>query len=373
MTSRTGRFARIALAALALFAPLGCAATGALERVDEDAKLPRLAELGPGWNTLSPGGETTCARGAPFHFYVRPGIEERVLIEFRGGGACWNEATCAPGSGLFEETAEKDAFMTGASEPAGIDDHDDARNPFANWHHVYIPYCTGDIHWGDNVITYGQGTGHAFSIRHKGAVNTRAVLGWVYDNFPHPEKVFVAGCSAGAYGSIMWSAHVRRHYEGARVYQMGDSGTGVITERFFRESYPSWNPAESYPLWIPGLRREALTDLASLYEAVGRQYPEMRLSQVSSKFDEEQAFRYRLMGGRGGVGAWSRLMTRELRSIADEIPNFHYYIGPGKEHCILPSDRMYTTTVEGERFTDWLARFVDDRPVEDVAAGAFTR
>jgi hypothetical protein len=24
----------------------------------------------------------------------------------------------------------------------------DASSPYAGWTHVYIPYCTGDLHWG---------------------------------------------------------------------------------------------------------------------------------------------------------------------------------------------------------------------------------
>ena len=65
-------------------------------------------------------------------------------------------------------------------------------NPFKDWHHVYIPYCTADIHWGDAERTY-ENEGQAFTIRHKGGVNTRAVLSWVYENVPSPEKVFVTG------------------------------------------------------------------------------------------------------------------------------------------------------------------------------------
>ena len=39
----------------------------------------------------------------------------------------------------------------------GIYDDTDPRNPFGDWYHVFIPYCTGDLHWGDAVATYGSG------------------------------------------------------------------------------------------------------------------------------------------------------------------------------------------------------------------------
>ena len=44
-----------------------------------------------------------------------------------------------------------------ANQPSGFYDHDNAENPFKDWYHVIIPYCTGDIHWGDAVTTYNEG------------------------------------------------------------------------------------------------------------------------------------------------------------------------------------------------------------------------
>ena len=32
-------------------------------------------------------------------------------------------------------------------------------NPIKNWHHIVIPYCTGDIHWGNNDKLYTKENG----------------------------------------------------------------------------------------------------------------------------------------------------------------------------------------------------------------------
>ena len=40
---------------------------------------------------------------------------------------------------------------------------------------------------------------------------------------PAPRQLFVAGCSAGGYGSILWSAHLMAHYSGASAAELSDS------------------------------------------------------------------------------------------------------------------------------------------------------
>ena len=36
-----------------------------------------------------------CADGSAFKFFVYPGDPARLLVEFEGGGACWDAATCS--------------------------------------------------------------------------------------------------------------------------------------------------------------------------------------------------------------------------------------------------------------------------------------
>ncbi|MBK9371732.1 MAG: hypothetical protein IPN01_36495 [Deltaproteobacteria bacterium] len=131
--------------------------------------------------------------------------------------------------------------LVDADEFEGVYDLTDPQNPFVDWYHVIVPYCTGDIHWGDAVTTYGEGE-DAVTIEHKGAVNTRAILDWVESQFSGPEQIVVTGCSAGAYGSAMWAPHIQRMYPNAQVNQIGDGGAGVVTTDFFANSFPRGTP-----------------------------------------------------------------------------------------------------------------------------------
>lgn len=352
----------LSLSLVAFAALTGCSDTE--PGTDPETEKDGIFSLQPGWNTIEPGGDTICSRGTPYRYFVRPGTVNKVVVELRGGGACWNDATCGFADALFQDDADADSWVVEPDKARGIYDHERDDNPFKDWHHVYIPYCTGDIHWGDNVATYGTGADQ-FTIQHKGAVNVRAVLDWTFENVEAPEQVMVTGCSAGAYGAIMWSAHVREHYGEAEVFQLADSGAGVITDTFFQDSFPSWKPEGSYPTWIPGLVPEDLTRLPQLYEAIGEQYPDMILSQYNTQYDEDQSFYFSAMGG-GNTYEWSKQMNEQVGEIVTSTPNFASYLAAGYKHCIIPTDDFYTVESGGVKLVDWVGEMIKDEKPANV-------
>lgn len=44
----------------------------------QSTTLPAVRDLKDGWNQLRPGGETICAKGTPYHFYVRRGSPAKL-------------------------------------------------------------------------------------------------------------------------------------------------------------------------------------------------------------------------------------------------------------------------------------------------------
>jgi hypothetical protein len=326
--------------------------------VESSALTPDLA---PGWTKIEPAGDTICSRGTPFVYFVHPGTVNRLVVYFQGGGACWSYATCSL-PGLAKETAG-DGDNPGQT-PEGIFDLDNPDNPFKDWFFVFIPYCTGDVHWGDNTQTYTSEGANDLVINHKGFVNVSAVLDWIGANFERPEKIFVSGCSAGSYGSVMGAAHVHALYPDVPLYQLGDSGAGVITDAFFTEGFPSWGATENIPDWIPALDipYTELT-LAKLYIGLADFYPYDRWSQYNTAHDDIQTLFFTAMGG---AGDWGDLMLASIQEIQDNAANFHSYIAPGEIHCITGDDIFYSRKVEGVKFSDWVDDMVSDGPWDDV-------
>ena len=75
----------------------------------------------------------------------------------------------------------------------------------------------------------------SLKLYHYGAVNVRSVLNWMYQSLPTaPKVVFVTGCSAGSYASLLWSTDIMKHYESiaapTQVVQFGDSGMGYYSK-----------------------------------------------------------------------------------------------------------------------------------------------
>lgn len=353
-----------AVFALALLAACGADPdkTGPTDSGEPDAAPVFGEALSPGWNIIRPGGDTRCARDTPFVFAVRPGTSRKVVVEYMGGGACWDEFSCGFADALFTDDAEWIAAFegqTGVGE--GIYDETNPDNPIAEHHHVLIPYCTGDIHWGDADVVYGEGGNNEVPIMHRGAVNGQAVLDWMDETYEEPEQVVSVGCSAGAYGAIMWSAHLAEQYPQADLVQLGDSGVGIITDDWFAESFPSWNAEAVFPTHIPALDPALVdlveTDAGYLYEKVADYLPNARFGQFNAHADGTQITYYQAMGG-GNGDDWTAQMLQRVAAVEQAVPNFTSYVAGGRRHCIIGSNDFYTLETDGVKVVDWFSDMV---------------
>jgi hypothetical protein len=341
----------------------GAKETGA---VDAGATNP-INALPSGWNEIRPGGRTACSDGSPFSFFVRPGRVDRVLFEFSGGGGCWSASTCGFASSLFSKNVDPAKLPWADGSSPGVYDKSNADNPFRDWHHVYVPYCTGDVHWGDNVATYSD----AVTIAHVGAVNARAALDWLYANVPKPQNLMLTGCSAGGYASIFWTPHVRQHYgAGTPITQFSDGAAGVIGNDFFASIQASWRYDKALASFVPGLQDTGKIDaLSSLYQSVGNFYPDVPLAQFNTSFDEIQSFFFTTLGGGNNVAQWSTMMRAEVALVASTVPSFRSITAAGKQHCIINQPEFYTASFDGVKLTDWLKKRIANEPVSSHDCG----
>ena len=324
------------------------------------------APAGAEWQSIAPGGDTACSDGSPYRFYVHPGDPGRLLVEFEGGGGCWSAETCA--LDIYTRRIAADPPFAGAlGLPAGIYDRNNRENPFREWTHVYVPYCTGDLHWGNAAREYTTAAG-PYTVQHKGAANAAAALRWTSESVPAPAQVAVVGCSAGGYGSILWSAALLSRYSGASVVQLSDSAAGVVPPGFFTTVLASWDVAAAWPKDIPPLALETLDParltLADVYTGIAGHHPLATFSQFNTLTDSTQLFFYALTGG--GITAtpaeWSARMQESIATLAEANPNFTSYTAPGSQHCIINSPGFYTTTVGGVRLVDWVTRLLSAAP-----------
>lgn len=329
-----------------------------------DDTLPGRPTVGE-WIEVVPGGDTICARGTPFRFFVRGGDPNRVIIDFAGGGACWDDATCGFADALFHDNAgDLPGFLQLLDDGVigGIFDDSEGR-AFRDYTIIHIPYCTGDIHWGNATVEYASG----LTIQHRGYANASTALDWVYSRYPDAQRILVSGCSAGAYGAALHSAYVAQQYPDASIAVLADSGAGIITDSFLADSLPNWNAQPALPPFIPELQR-SLTDLSlvDLYTAIGNHFPEMRMAQTAAQFDADQIFFYTAMGG--NPADWTPRFRASLEAIAAASPNFRAYVPPGSVHCATVYPYFHEREVNGVRLADWTRQLVEGETLPDTVA-----
>lgn len=83
---------------------------------------------------------------------VRKGRQDKIVFEFEGGGCCFNLATCL--EPIYTSSVDKESTLQMLSHRGGIGGAH-KNNPVFNWTHIFVPYCTGDAHMGNNTPSYG--------------------------------------------------------------------------------------------------------------------------------------------------------------------------------------------------------------------------
>jgi len=308
-----------------------------------------------------------CAFGTPYHYFVKRGSVNKLVMYYQGGGACWDYNTCVF-VGTFDTEVDPLSWDNPDNNQVGFGDLNNPNNPFKDWNIVFVPYCTGDIHFGDSLPSYG-GT----PTRHKGWHNARTAEKWAREHFVAPEEIFVTGSSAGSYGAFFNAPLHHEVWPDSKFSVLGDGGNGIITPSFLQNEFNQWNFMAHLPSNIPGVV-EAITDgtgIPAYTKAVADYYPNSAWGHYSSSYD----------GGAGGQTgfynvmlnlhplvilnwpswwnascAWNSIMRTQAIATAAAAPNnYRYYIGTGSRHTMYGSNKVYTDTSGGvPLIVDWV-------------------
>ena len=204
------------------------------------------------------GTSPVCGDGSEFCFYFsRPPQrslgDDKLIIELMGGGACWDADTCDSQAEYLSLSDELDGAVGRSCQEVGASFDGQAANllcsgtlggtDLSRYNTVIVPYCTQDVHLGDNTLTYDDGT----TVYHHGAHNVMTVLQWVYRNFPRLQHAIVTGCSAGGTAVPVVQAALNKQYNhfGSRQLQtavIADSPVYLTPQYFLQHALRRWNP-----------------------------------------------------------------------------------------------------------------------------------
>lgn len=310
--------------------------------------------------TWVPVDRSTCANGTPTGIGVNPNpTSTRLLIYLEGGGACWSTLTCyvlnlasnfssGYGAADFAATAASSALL---GQPNGLFDRLAISNPLRDYNYVYVPYCTGDNHAGNNVVQYGSNTA-----RHVGHRNLGAYLDRVVETFPHVERVILVGSSAGGFGAAANWWRTQRAFGPIRVDLIDDSGTpmpaSVVDPNGStpQTQRTQWNLAATLP---PGCST-CLNRLDTIFSYYAGIFPDRRAALLSYTSDPVLSLFFGISNSQFTVGL-NEVITNQF----DPYPNFHTFIVGGSNHVLWTNPAL---TATGISLAQWIGQMVNDDP-----------
>ncbi len=332
---------RLAAGGLALAIPFVASAIGIEDIVDGGNNY--------NWQRVELPG-TVCSNGSQYKFWTYDSpSSNNLLIMFEGGGACWDYETCSGAAGVL-----------GAANPNGLADDYITQfkaeyvSPLVNgadpgiplrpinpivtngWDVVYMPYCTGDTHVGNSVVTYTDPTGQnpPITFRHAGFNNTRAAMQYLAGQFPNVNKLLVTGFSAGGVATAAGYYEARRTLQPNQGYMLNDSGppmpapNGSFNSRPLHDTIKQVWGLETLYGELPVTFDE--NDFGSLTDMVAVEFPQDQLAYTgySSDFNFSRFSYERFYPNQSQSQILARWRADQANLVSEMSahPNFSYHI-----------------------------------------------
>ena len=306
-----------------------------------------------------------CLHGHDYAFLVRRGRLNRVVVEFQGGGACWNSKSCFDADNMkytdvsmldlkvpYIGIAAVDCSMWNSYHSKYLDgliDKNIQNNPVSDWSYILITYCTKDLHLGNASRAYKSlATNASVVFGHQGLNNANVALDWVKKQFPSPAKLLITGCSAGAIAAGVHGASLSKYYAQhsprTDIKVLGDGFMMLTTEPFVRKGLLSWGLPGACALWELAVRGGAMVNSTTskinhdygwhVWKGITSTVAEHggSTSVVSSVFDSVQRHFLRMMHpGEGGIGANANQVGLRILDRIDVVDSAIIFGGEG--HC----------------------------------------
>ena len=298
-----------------------------------------------------------CANGSHAGIGINPSEQSSTLLVYlMGGGACWSHPTCygppepiavniASGYGASQFEADAASTLQGS-----LFDRNDPDNPLRDASYVFVPYCTGDVHAGNNVVDYD-----GLETMHVGRANMIAFFNRIVPTFPEVDYVLLSGSSAGGFGAGMnwWLA--RQMFGTVRMDLVDDSGPPLPNPYLKEQREQIWRTQWGLDGGLPPGCSDCLEHLDAVFNYCGEHFTDSRGALLSYTVDGVIAFYFQLSYGQ---------MTEGLYALSeasiDPYPQLHYFFKGGSGHVLLGDPAAHQQG--GVVLLDWLEQMMADDP-----------
>jgi len=319
--------------------------------VPQPDTTPVSADAGV-WTWFDEPG-TSCNDGTETGFAINPSPtgSNDTLVFFMGGGACWDQLTCYVINSAVKGPFQAPQFEVGKVALTGVFDRDDGDNAFADWNFAFIPYCTGDLHGGQRLVTYGQPPFSA-TWNFAGATNSRLILDRLAATFFQPTRLVISGTSAGGYGASLNYERARKAFRPDVSYLLMDSSPFLIGNAINPNLRSAWfSQWDLQPILDEVGCTDCAADLSRLYSRLSTLHPDDRMGLVSSLQDGVISTYFTMLGP---------VFELELRRLAMNVyannSNWRWFLFPGTTHTTVATPGLYSSG--GTSLKTWFSQMV---------------
>jgi len=320
--------------------------------------------------TWVPFADAKCRDGSSPGIAINPSSDSNKLMIFlQGGGACFNATTCAGNPSSFaaadftalDVVCDSEGAHGCASVNAGILDRTNPANPVKDWNFVFVPYCTGDVHGGNNPT--GTVAGVAGTQQFVGYASMGLYVARLVPTFPATTRVLLTGVSAGGFGSVAAYGPVSRAFASAHVDMIDDSGP-PISDPYFAGCLQdlqrqTWGLDNTLIQDCGGECSSAGTQLFDLYKHQIKTNSRARFGQIESSNDNTTTsyFGFGLNGCTGYRQLSEAQFTvglQDMESRLGSYSNAGAFVFSGSAHTSLQGSAFYTRTAGGVVLNEWV-------------------
>lgn len=286
---------------------------------------------------------------------------KNLVIFLQGGGGCFNATTC-------ESNPAKVSPNEVRQNDDGIFARGNAANPVADWNYVFVPYCTGDVHAGNNPSGSVPGVG---AQKFVGYENMRLILGTLTATFPNTTRVLLTGSSAGGVGAAANHGQTQKAFPGVPVNMIDDSGPLLRSPALatcLQTMMTSLWKLDRTVLDECGAACKGQTDpFIAASKAFASRDPNVGKGLVSATADVtiRQFFGF----GANDCTSYDGLSAAaykagllDFRAQHASIPKYGVFAYESSNHTVLDKRSMYTVDVGGKTVASWVADVIADEP-----------
>lgn len=328
------------------------------------------------YRIMIPEGKT--ADGSEYHIYIKKASSNNLCIFLSGGGVAWNEYMAdRPISGGAVISGLPNYYWNNLRPLTrimninnGITEIGNPFNPFDDWNFIIITYATGDFHVGGNDFKYISESGEEKIIHFNGLKNFEAGMNRGKEFFDNPEKLLIAGDSAGAFAVPALTPRILENYypDCLDITLLSDSAQLLYSD-WKKTAKDIWGaPNDIYSAlssenitldWYKRLYSEYGGRLTYLYASSTRDYllSAYYNDVINHKYKSEPLIQ-------DEFHKKMREMLGQLKDITSRFGLFIYrwpalQMPSGTVHTCVRHKRFYLKNLSGISMADWLMNAVN--------------